>query len=240
MGFQDCPICEARGHVRLASEDRYICSSCCGSATGSNGDPCHVCYGIGRLDANRQPIKIDRWNVKAPVPTVIPGLAEAVQRALQAPPLSPKQLPPPPPAHTQLIAPSRIDELRVCAPERLDFKKLIRLCEEINICAEKECWYAVATLTRAILDHVPPAFGFAKFAEVAANYVGTKSFKETMHHLDEASRKIADAHLHERMRASEVLPTWQQVNCGQELDVLFGEIVRIVPRAPTSTSAGGI
>ena len=51
-------------------------------------------------------------------------------------------------------------------------------------------------LTRGLLDHVPPIFGKAKFNEVANNYSGGgRSFKETMHHLENASRKVADAHL---------------------------------------------
>jgi hypothetical protein len=83
-------------------------------------------------------------------------------------------------------------------------------------------------LTRAILDHVPPVFGMAKFENVVANYSGGRSFKETMQHLQDASRKIADGHLHEKMRLSEALPTQQQVNCCQQLDVLLGEIVRYI------------
>jgi len=221
---RDCPVCEARGHVRLASENRYVCSSCSGSSHGDDGAPCHLCHGIGWLDANRQPIKIYKWNVQAPIPTVFPGLAEAIQRALQ----TPSQ---PPQAHTQLIAPSRIEELKACAPTSLDFTKLIRLCEEANANYENKCYAAVAMLTRAILDHVPPVFGQQKFDHVVANYAGGRSFKDMMEHLNEASRKIADALLHMPMRASEVLPTAQQVNCIQQLDALLAEIVRITPKA---------
>jgi len=52
-------------------------------------------------------------------------------------------------------------------------------------------------------------------------------FKETMLHLENAARKVGDAHLHMPIRKSETLPTAQQVNCGQQLDVLLSEIVRI-------------
>jgi hypothetical protein len=157
----------------------------------------------------------------------VPALAEAIDHALKPPP----PIPPAQPSHTQFISPVRIKELRASAPVNLDFKKLIRLCEEINTCAEQKCWYAVAMLIRAILDHVPPVFGVAKFEQLVANYAGGRSFKDAMEHLQESARKIADAHLHERMRASEVLPTPQQVNCGQQLDLLLGEIVRISPKA---------
>jgi Protein of unknown function (DUF2958) len=56
---------------------------------------------------------------------------------------------------------------------------------------------------------------------------GGRSFKKTMHHLENASRKIGDARLHMAIRKSETLPNAQQVNCGQQLDVLLSEIVRI-------------
>jgi len=130
-----------------------------------------------------------------------------------------------------MIALSRIDELRDCSPPSLGFRKLIRLCEEMNACHTQGCHFAVAMIARAIVDHVPPAFGFKKFTEVVANYGGGKSFSDAMRHLDEASRKIADAVLHIPMRPAEALPTAQQVNCGQQLDTLVAGIIRITPRA---------
>jgi hypothetical protein len=83
-------------------------------------------------------------------------------------------------------------------------------------------------LTRALLDHVPPVFGVKSFSEVANNYIGgSKSFKDTMLHLDTAAKKIADGFLHTQIRRSETLPTAQQVNFGAPLDLLLAEIVRI-------------
>lgn len=89
-------------------------------------------------------------------------------------------------------------------------------------------------LTRAILDHVAPVFARRNFDRVVANYAGGRSFKDAMEHLNEASRKVADALLHMPMRSSEVLPTAQQVDCRQQLDVLLGEIVRITPKTSTA------
>ena len=104
----------------------------------------------------------------------------------------------------------------------------MRLCEEINSAYALQSYYATAMLIRGLLDHVAPVFGFKTFSEVANNYAGGgRSFKETMHHLENAARKIGDAHLHIPIRKSETLPTAQQVNCGQQLDVLLSEIVRI-------------
>ena len=132
------------------------------------------------------------------------------------------------PGYMTLISESRLAELRALKSPDFDFQKLIRLCEELNTAFQEECYFATAMLTRGLLDHVPPVFGFKTFSEVANNYAGGgKSFKETMQHLENAARKVADAHLHMPIRKSETLPTAQQVNCGQQLDMLLSEIVRI-------------
>lgn len=128
-----------------------------------------------------------------------------------------------------IIAESRLIELRSIVSPDFDFRKLVRLCEEISSSYSLLNYYATAMLIRGLLDHVPPVFGFKTFAEVASNYAGGgRSLKETMHHLENASRKVGDAHLHMPIRKSETLPTAQQVNCGQQLDVLLSEIVRIM------------
>lgn len=132
------------------------------------------------------------------------------------------------PGYMALISEDRLSELRALSSPDFDFRKVIRLCEELNIAFQEECYLATAMLTRAVLDHVPSVLGFKTFAEVANNYSGGgRSFKETMQHLENTSRKVADAHLHMPMRKSETLPSVQQVNCGQQLDVLLAEIVRI-------------
>jgi hypothetical protein len=127
-----------------------------------------------------------------------------------------------------IIADSRITELQALKSPDFDFRKLVQVCEEINKVYSEGCYFAAAMLTRGLLDHVPPVFGFKTFSEVANNYSGGgRSFKETMQHLESASRKVADAHLHMPIRKNETLPTAQQVNCGQQLDMLLSEIVRI-------------
>lgn len=82
-------------------------------------------------------------------------------------------------------------------------------------------------LVRAILDHVPPLFGFRTFAEVSANYgaAGT-SFKKSMEHLQKTLRNISDSHLHQNIRQKESLPTETQVDFGAALDQLLGEVIR--------------
>ncbi len=82
-------------------------------------------------------------------------------------------------------------------------------------------------VTRSLIDHVPPVFGYTSFKEFANSYNGTKSFKETIQHLDAAARKIADSVLHTHIRSAEIVPTAQQVHFGPQLDILLAEIVRV-------------
>ena len=127
-----------------------------------------------------------------------------------------------------LVAEGRLEELRALTSSQFDFRKLIRLCEELNIVSREECYFATGMLMRGLLDHVPPIFGVKSFSEVANNYIdGSKSFKETMLHLDTAAKKIADGLLHTQIRKSETLPNAQQVNFAAALDLVLGEIVRI-------------
>lgn len=122
----------------------------------------------------------------------------------------------------------RIGELKSISAKKFDLTKLIRLCEEINISHRYDSYMSIAMAVRAIIDHVPPIFAFRSFSEVANNHSGTKSFKDSMLRLNESLRKIADSHLHVKIRNKEVLPTFNQVNFIADLDVLLSEIVRIL------------
>jgi hypothetical protein len=88
-------------------------------------------------------------------------------------------------------------------------------------------------LVRAITDHVPPVFNFQNFETFTENYSGGQSFKASMQHLKGSLRNIANGMLHGHIRKSEALPSEQQVDFRQALDLLLSEIVRTVdPKAP--------
>ncbi|WP_152976736.1 hypothetical protein [Herpetosiphon geysericola] len=129
-----------------------------------------------------------------------------------------------------VVDPQRLTTLRAIAAHNppFDLRKLIQLLEELVRCMDQRALFVAAMLTRAIVDHVPPIFACKTFNEVVNNYPGSRSFKESMGILNTSIRKIADAHLHTPIRASEVLPTRIQVDCARELDVLLGEIIRIL------------
>jgi len=133
------------------------------------------------------------------------------------------------PNNSPFVDPTRLAELRNIQSTNFDLTRLIRYCEELNLNYQERCFLAVSMLGRAILDHVPPIFGCHRFSEVANNYnSGSKSFKQSMEHLENSLRKIADAHLHVQIRKSENLPNRIQVNFSSDLDVLLSEIVRLL------------
>jgi hypothetical protein len=122
----------------------------------------------------------------------------------------------------------RIKELKEISSAQFDLCKLLKFCEELNICYKANNLFAIIMLTRALIDHVPPIFGFKTFNELVNNYSGTKSFKENMERLNASCRKIADQHLHTPIRKSESLPTMNQVDFSNDIDVLLAEIHRIL------------
>ena len=128
----------------------------------------------------------------------------------------------------QYVDRSRLQELKDIAGTQFDLSRLIKILEELNTCYKNRCDISVVTLTRALLDHVPPIFSCKTFSEVANNYAGSKSFKESIKHLENSSRKIADQYLHTQIRKKESLPNRTQVNFSNDIDVLLSEIVRVL------------
>ena len=78
---------------------------------------------------------------------------------------------------------------------------------------------------RAIIDHIPPIFGFKNFSEVVNNYNRGRSCKELIERLDKSSRKLADIYLHKQISKKEDLPNFTQINYSAELDILLSEII---------------
>lgn len=122
----------------------------------------------------------------------------------------------------------RVADLRRLETPAVDLRKVIALCEELNLCYRSQCYHAVAALTRTLIDHVPPIFGFRTFAEVANNYAAGKSLKASLRRLDGAARGIADTHLHQSIRRTESLPTRTQVNFSHDVDMLLAELIRLL------------
>jgi len=124
-----------------------------------------------------------------------------------------------------LINIDRIQELETIKSKDFDLTRLIQNCKEINDNFNRENYLSVIANSRALIDHIPPIFGFRTFNEVANNY-GNKSFKKNMNHLNSSMRSIADGYLHSTIRRKENLPNNTQINFSQDIDVLLAEIIR--------------
>jgi len=126
-----------------------------------------------------------------------------------------------------IISEERIEVLKTIDCKEFDLQKLIRLCEELNNNAISGNWYSVCFLSRAVIDYVPPILGFNDFKHVASNYPG-RSIKKNFKNLQESLRNISDGHIHGPARKSESLPTQKQIDFSPDLDVLLGEIIRVL------------
>lgn len=126
------------------------------------------------------------------------------------------------------VSEQRIDQLSELFPKEFDLGRLLALLRELNIAYRTNSFMAVAMLARSVIDHIPPILGVRTFNEVVSNYPGTKSFRKSMEHLNSSLRNVADAHLHVPIRKAETLPTFPQVDFRADLDVLLGELVRVL------------
>jgi len=124
-----CPICEGHGSLEITGNPSlHRCHFChgYGRGVGTFGPSCPICKGFGQLTEDRKPPTLSKSN----------------------PPTEPV-----PPSGLTLIADSRLAELRTCAHSQLDYRKLIRLCDELNTTFSQGCYLAVIMLTRSLLDH---------------------------------------------------------------------------------------
>lgn len=128
---------------------------------------------------------------------------------------------------------ARLEELANIPSKQHDLARLLQLLSELERAYKANSYLSCILLIRTILDHVPPIFGQKSFAEVANNYSGAgRSFRESMMHLHNSSRKIADSYLHTQIRAKESLPTKTQVEFRADIDVLLAEINRVLQPLP--------
>jgi hypothetical protein len=124
------------------------------------------------------------------------------------------------------IETSRIAEIKALAGGQFDTSRLVQMLIELNRAYQSDSFLSCAILIRSIIDHVPPIFDSGGFSEIANNYNGGRSFRESMQNLDKSLRKIADSYLHTHIRRREIMPTKAQIAFRPDLDVLLAEIIR--------------
>ncbi|MFH1233821.1 MAG: hypothetical protein V1649_04210 [Patescibacteria group bacterium] len=122
----------------------------------------------------------------------------------------------------------RIKDLKGVASKKYDLSRLIKMCQEINGNFLQKNYISVIIIVRTIMNHVAPIFGLHSFSEIAHNYKCEKSLKSSLLNLENSSRTIADGYLHIPARNKESLPTSTQVNFSQDMDLLLGEVVRLL------------
>ncbi|HXB41235.1 MAG TPA: hypothetical protein VNZ49_11885 [Bacteroidia bacterium] len=134
-------------------------------------------------------------------------------------------------SHGEYVFPNRLTELKSISSTEFNLKKLIQLCEELNIANKNNLLFTKAALVRAICDHVPTIFGFESFDEVASNHRAdgnTRSFKGAVKKLHEFFKHVADGVMHSHARKKESLPTHEQLDVSRELDFLLQEVCRLL------------
>ncbi|MBB3475854.1 hypothetical protein [Sphingomonas sp. BK345] len=136
-------------------------------------------------------------------------------------------LPPKVQTGTIYVDPSIIEQIATLPTTNFDFSRLAELCRSLNVTAAANAHMATAMLLRAIIDHVPPIFGFKTFEVVAAQAPGTHTFKQQLGILQNSMRKATDACLHTPIGKKRDLPTAVAVDFRSPLEALLQHIIRI-------------
>ena len=131
---------------------------------------------------------------------------------------------------TNFVEIERIQELEKLAPSsHFDTLKLRQMLAELNQAYAGHAFLSCMMLVRSIMNHVPPIFGCDTFTKIANNYGGGgMSFSKSMRRLDDSAKNIADSYLHLQIRANETLPTKTQVDFKPDIDLLLGEVIRVL------------
>lgn len=115
-------------------------------------------------------------------------------------------------------------ELKAIKTRRYDTTKLVKFCEEINDSYSRANYLSCSFLIRAVMNHIPPIFGFEKFSQVVAS--SGKSVKAVLSHLQDQARPIADLHTHILIRSKEQLPSKHQIEPYKaSFEILIQEII---------------
>ena len=122
------------------------------------------------------------------------------------------------------IKPKIIIELKNIKNKNFDLTKLVKFCEELNISFKRKNYLSCSLLIRAVMNHIPPIFGYNTFSQVVSN--SNKSIKEILSQL-ENSRPIADLNNHALIGKRESLPSKNQIEPYKpSFEILILEIIK--------------
>lgn len=131
------------------------------------------------------------------------------------------------PAATETNTVDYISSVKITEIQELeggdDTRRLVRLCQELNIAYRNECYYSTLMLLRAIKDHVPKTFGHDNFEQVAAH--ATRTDKEIYQRLQSQLKNAADKALHRPIRLHDSLPSASSVQFQSDIEHMLSEFI---------------
>lgn len=98
--------------------------------------------------------------------------------------------------------------------------KLLAFIDAINISYKSGHFFMVVILVRAILDYVPPIFGFDKATTLVSQISNKRTFKKAIKLLNDSSRQVADDLLHNAAHKPEILKV-DKISCDNIRDNLL-------------------
>ena len=117
-----------------------------------------------------------------------------------------------------------VEKLSAIKSKKYDVRKLVKYIEELNNSYQCEYYLSSVLLLRAIMNHIPPIFNAANFAQVVAS--SKRSMKAILSTLEDDARPIADLHTHMMIRKNESIPTKNQIEPYKAaLELLLNEII---------------
>ncbi len=183
---------------------------------------------LGQINANIENSVYEAYDLHADLQVVIDDIRELLSNssvqwsALQ----------------TEFIDSSVIDKLGLIHNKKYDLAKVIQFCREINGTFNSGYILSTALLIRALINHIPPIFGYERFEQVVSQ--STKSRKELFKPLDDIARDVADLHTHDPIRHKENLPTKRQLEPFKpNVEVLLQEIITELQKPDSLESKTG-
>jgi len=122
------------------------------------------------------------------------------------------------------ISQDLIDNLKGLKSSKFDLKKLIAYLDEINFNYSNKKILSCILIGRAILNHIPPIFGYEKFTEFVNNRSST--LKKLFSQLEDGFRKFGDLHSHELIDLKDNSPNFSEIETYKpHFEKLISEVI---------------
>ncbi|MDB4893845.1 MAG: hypothetical protein JWN15_107 [Firmicutes bacterium] len=163
--------------------------------------------------------------------TSIPRLGGALHPPQTLPIPAPESLAPAPKTYIDTALMEDLE--RAAAPTKWSLDKLISMAEELNSNYADDHPYACHMLLRAIVDHIPPAFGQKTFDHVINNHSWTRTDGAYVKKLREY-RYPADDVLHRQIRESASRISMEDLPARPYVNALLQGLLDVLKTTPAS------